>query len=268
MFEAVNHRLWDITSGFTQWKVNACWPSVQWQIYDWYLRPMVSYYYIKHACEPVHVQLSPLDAMVTIVNNRQEPQRDLNLGVRVYGFDMQVRWEKRIPVDIGANVYQDVLAIPEIPDLTPIYFVRLDLDDAGGDRVSSNFYWLSRQQPADAGEVYWNAHGQEVKSTVDLSGLVGLPSVRLNVSHRTEHSGPETMVHAMLENPTDKLAFFVHLTVTRGPGGEEVLPVFWEDNYFSLLPGESRQVSAAFATDDLGEAVPVLHVGGWNIENA
>ena len=138
----------------------------------------------------------------------------------------------------------------------------------GGARVSSNFYWLSRRQPADPGEVYWNAHGQEVKSTVDLSGLVGLPPVKLNVSYQTEHRGPETAVHVVLENPTDKLAFFIHLAVTRGPGGEEVLPVFWDDNYFSLLPGESRQVSATFAADDLGEAELVLQVGGWNAKNA
>ena len=50
MFEAANHRLWSITSGFSEWKLNACWPSVEWQLYDWYLTPLVSYYYVRKAC--------------------------------------------------------------------------------------------------------------------------------------------------------------------------------------------------------------------------
>ena len=54
MFEAVNHRLWDVTSGLTEWKINSAWPDVQWQIFDWFLKPMVSYYFIKRANEPVH----------------------------------------------------------------------------------------------------------------------------------------------------------------------------------------------------------------------
>ena len=69
MFEAVNHRLWDITSGFTQWKINSAWPDVQWQIFDWYLKPMVSYYFIKRANEPLHIQLGLLEPMVTVVNH-------------------------------------------------------------------------------------------------------------------------------------------------------------------------------------------------------
>ena len=41
-----------------------------------------------------------------------------------------------------------------------------------------------------------------------------------------------------VENPGKSLAFFVHLKVNQA-GGEEVLPVIWQDNYFSLLPGEN-----------------------------
>ncbi|MEG0889686.1 MAG: glycoside hydrolase family 2 TIM barrel-domain containing protein, partial [Bacteroides sp.] len=33
MFEAANHRMWDITSGVMIWKLNSCWPDVCWQIY-------------------------------------------------------------------------------------------------------------------------------------------------------------------------------------------------------------------------------------------
>jgi len=69
----------------------------------------------------------------------------------------------------------------------------------------------------------------------------------------------------MVENPTRDLAFMVHLEVNKGQGGEEILPILWEDNYFSLLPGERREVTATYKTSELARAAPVVHVDGWNI---
>jgi len=53
-------------------------------------------------------------------------------------------------------------------------------------------------------------------------------------------------------NPGKTIAFAVRLLVKKGPDGDEVLPVLWEDNYFPLLPGESRQVAATYHASDLG----------------
>ena len=69
-----------------------------------------------------------------------------------------------------------------------------------------------------------------------------------------------------MENPTDHVAFLIHLVLTKGPCGEEILPVLWDDNYFSLAPGESREILARVAGEDAGPAQPALEVGGWNIE--
>jgi exo-1,4-beta-D-glucosaminidase len=69
-----------------------------------------------------------------------------------------------------------------------------------------------------------------------------------------------------LENPSKTLAFFVHLKLERDDNGEEVLPVIWEDNYISLLPGEKRQVSAKYRSSELGNGKPTVRVSGWNVE--
>jgi len=58
------------------------------------------------------------------------------------------------------------------------------------------------------------------------------------------------------------------LRLTRGPSGEEVLPILWDDNYFELLPGESRDIKAKFRTSDLGHATPDVEVSGWNVSSA
>ncbi|MDX6382964.1 MAG: exo,4-beta-D-glucosaminidase, partial [Blastocatellia bacterium] len=61
-----------------------------------------------------------------------------------------------------------------------------------------------------------------------------------------------------------RLAFFVHLQIKQGSGGRDVVPVVWQDNYISLLPGESREVTATYKVKDLGKAAPSLKVKAWN----
>ena len=46
-----------------------------------------------------------------------------------------------------------------------------------------------------------------------------------------------------MSNGGQALAFQVRLKLTEGPDGHEPLPVFGDDNYFALLPGESREVA-------------------------
>jgi hypothetical protein len=248
MFEAVNHRMWDVTSGFTQWKSNACWPDVNWQLYDWYLRPMVSYYYIKKACAPLHVQLNPLDSTVTVVNNRFEPQQDLDIEARVYDMAAKLRWQKKVTSSVNSNSYHDVFTVDPVPDLTPVYFVKLEVKQ-GGKIVADNFYWLSSQKPAV------------------LTQLSKLPPLDLKVSSHTESQGNSVVLRATVENPNDQLAMFIHLAAAKGPRGEEIVPALWDDNYFSLLPGESKEVCATLATKDIGRATPTLEIGGWNVRS-
>jgi hypothetical protein len=248
MFEAVNHRLWDITSGFTEWKINSAWPDVRWQIFDWFLKPMVSYYFIRRANQPVHVQLGLLEPTVTVVNHSLQPWRGLKVRARVLDPSMRVLYEKQATLDLPANCYHDAFDLPNIPDLPPVYFVRLDLADARGKHISENFYW----RPATKG-----ASMQELRQ---------LPPVKLNAQCRLENHGGEMVGRCKVINPTERLAFFVQLALTRGSGGPEILPVLWEDNYFSLMPGESREISARFASADAGSVKPVLELGGWNVE--
>ncbi len=247
MFEAVNHRLWDITSGFTEWKINSAWPDVQWQIFDWFLKPMVSYYFIKRANEPVHIQLGLIEPMVTVVNHSLQPRSGLQAQVRVLDLSGHVLFEKPANVDVAANAYRDLFELPQLPNLPPVYFVRLDLRDAAGKRVSDNLYWF----PASKGG--------------SMQALRSLPPVRLAATCEVETHGAERIARVKVNNPTSHIAFFVELALTRGNGGAEILPVLWEDNYFSLLPGESRVITARFAATAAGPARPILSVGGWNI---
>ncbi|PYQ54957.1 MAG: hypothetical protein DMF78_03850 [Acidobacteria bacterium] len=62
-------------------------------------------------------------------------------------------------------------------------------------------------------------------------------------------------------NKGTTLAFQVHLALRQG--GVEVLPVWWDDNYFELLPGESREVHVSYPRRG-GEGAPVIEAEAWN----
>ena len=70
-------------------------------------------------------------------------------------------------------------------------------------------------------------------------------------------------VRVRLANPSDALAFFVELRVLDA-NGASILPVLWDDNYVSILPGEERELTARLPTAGDGEAV-TLAIQGWNV---
>jgi len=88
----------------------------------------------------------------------------------------------------------------------------------------------------------------------------------LKVTDRSERKGEQEITHVTLQNPSKSLAFFVRLKVDKGVKGEEILPVVWEDNYISLLPGEKREITATYRASELGTAKPTIEVSGWNAE--
>jgi exo-1,4-beta-D-glucosaminidase len=53
--------------------------------------------------------------------------------------------------------------------------------------------------------------------------------------------------------------------VKRSSDGKEILPVLWQDNYFSLLPGETRELTAEYRQSDLHNSKPTVSVDGWNV---
>src|SRR5262249_17942106 len=101
-----------------------------------------------------------------------------------------------------------------------------------------------------------------VSAYEDLTMLNHLPTAQLQAS-ATLQAGPEDAVRVYLQNPTSYLAFMIKLGIC-DDRGDEILPVLWEDNYFSLLPGESRVVVARYPAQELG-AHSKLEVEGWNV---
>ena len=65
-----------------------------------------------------------------------------------------------------------------------------------------------------------------------------------------------------VENAGRALAFQVRVKLIEGAGGREILPVYWEDNYFELLPGEKRVLHVSYPRGS--GARPVVEAEAWN----
>jgi len=150
-------------------------------------------------------------------------------------------------VDIPADGFREIFPVPVPEDITPVYFVRLDLVDRNARQVSENFYWLPRS---------------DLK---ELAHLEKLPAAEVSAQMTLHPQATETAAEVTVQNRSDRIAFLVHLSLCRPTDGEEILPVWWDDNYVCLLPGESRPVRARFPKAEAGGEKPLLKLTGWNV---
>ena len=272
MFEAFGRNKYEAT-GVIGWMLNSAWPSLHYHIYDYYLRQGGAYFGTKKANEPLHIQYSYDDRSIVIVNSYYRAYEGLKASARIYDLNMTERYAKELVLDVGPDSSTRVFVLPEIARLTPVHFLHLRLESENGGLVSSNLYWLSAKPDV----LDWDNTVRlrtPSKQHADFTGLAKLPQVNLKLSSRSEVKGETGVTHVMVENPTGSLAFFVRLTLKDGLPEydeeqkfheQEILPVLWEDNYFSLLPGERRELTATYRAKDLAGAVPVVEVEGWNV---
>jgi len=262
MFEAYGRNKYAST-GVIQWMLNNAWPSTLWHLYDYYLQTSGGYFGARKANEPLHIQYSYDDRSVVVVNNRYQPAANLKVLADLYDANLKKISAQRKVIRASADSSQRVLQVTTAK--SPISFLKLTLQDPGGKVVSSNFYWLS----ADAATFDW------AKTTFvntpsphyeDMTALNKLPEVDLKSIVGSTVAGDRQLLHVTVSNPSKALAFQVALRAHAKKDGSDIVPVLWDDNYFSLLPGESRSVTASIATEDLHGNEPAVEVGGWNVK--
>jgi hypothetical protein len=244
IFEAAGHKLNDI-GGVMLWKLNAAFPSVVWQVYDWFLMPNSGYYFMQNACEPVHIQLNLINNKVTVLNRTYKQVSDLTAQVNVFSLDSKPVFSENVNVNLGPSDIRETSGLDKVlKEAGGVKFVVLNLRNHSGEVISHNVYWISPDG--------------------DYKSMNEMAETNINVSVLKEAKGkndPEWNVQ--ITNNTGKIAFFIRPQLMSD--GKEILPSFWSRSYFTLAPGESMEVTVSCPSSELTGESPVLKLSGWNV---
>ena len=244
IFEAAQHKL-NQTGGIMLWKLNAAFPSVIWQVYDWYLQPNAGYYFMQNACEPLHIQLNLNDSTVAVVNRHHQPFEDLTAAIDVYDIQGKLVFHKSVTLSVGQESVKETEPLKRImSNQNSLLFVLLHLKNAEGKIVSRNTYWF---QPGH-----------------DYSSLNSMGSASIMVKLVSkEANGNDKQWGFEITNNSNEVAFFIRPRFMSG--GKEVLPSYWSAGYFTLMPEEKQVVNVTVEKGLLGKDATAVHFSGWNV---
>ncbi len=241
MFEAQSkHRM-----GLLIWMSHPCWPSFVWQTYDYYLEPTAAYFGAKQANEPLHIQWNQADDTVEVVNYSAGAVSGLTALVEVINSDGAVKWRTQAALTSAEDSTAAPIRMQYPAGLTPVHFIRLRLSQ-GGKLLSQNLYWRGAEQG-------------------NYRALRDLPMVKLQANTSVQQEGEIWRLSTALHNPGTSAALLVRLKAVGERSGDRILPVIYEDNYFALMPGETRVISSELRQSDTRGEPPAIRVEGFNV---
>ncbi|MCX6329776.1 MAG: glycosyl hydrolase, partial [Bacteroidia bacterium] len=241
--EGFNYKMWDWYSGMLVWKNQNPWTALRGFFYDYFLDYTGGYFGYKHGAAPVHIQLNLNDSVICVLNQTAVTLNKIAANILLYDMHGRLLLEKKNQVDLKVQevVLLSKIDLPE--NSNEVFFLKLQLTDQNK-VLDENLYWLSNKQHSY--EKLNELQKINIKSTVS----------KIDDNHFS----------FTISNPNNETAFFIRLKITDSEN-KLVLPVFFTDNYFTLLPGDEKKVELDLILSNF----PVNHDGfkliveGWNI---
>lgn len=242
--ESINRQLWSNASGILLWKSNSSWPSITWQVYDWYLQANAGYYGAKKAGEAIHVQFNRNDNSVSVLNLQNRNLTGITINTTLFDLSLKTVWNETKKLDTGANcsVFSGII----VPESKETQFLKMTVISTAGEILAENFYWLNEDN--------------------DFKLLNSMPEPKLDIAVSNVSNSGNHKFQVLVKNTGQTPAFMLNLKLVGKESKQEVLPVFWSDNYISLLPGESKKLDVEIMHDDLIE-MPVLEYSTYGHNN-
>jgi hypothetical protein len=229
------------------WMTQPAWPSNTWQILTSDYDTQSSFYGVKKACEPVHVQLDLSDYNVAIVNTTTSGLKGLLVRVNVYSLENKLLLHREETRDAGADAVTDAFQLELMPlfSSAELVLVKLELRNEKGDLLAENIYWL----------------GQKSASYRRLNRI---PDASLEATASSSSAADMVHVRVDLRNKGAVAALANKLTLLKASDGARILPAYYSDNYVSLLPGESREIEIEYPLK-AGNGGALIAIRGWNL---
>lgn len=247
MMEGFTSHMWDWYTGFIIWKTQNPWTALLGEMYDHYLDPNACLYGLSEGAKPIHAMFDSRDSSIVLVNTTLNPIPNVTLLVRSYDINggSTIIAAAHAPLSTSTSYKYTSLA-HELKDiekqsLQKADFVSVQLLDWHQDVIDDNLYCL---------------HDTDGNYT----RLQQMHKANLKISAKQLSDGK---IEVRLDDPKDNpIAYFNRLSLVDPKTKQRILPVFYSDNYVSVLPGASKSVTLEYSPQKLK---PMLCIEGWNV---
>ncbi|WP_291098142.1 MULTISPECIES: glycoside hydrolase family 2 protein [unclassified Flavobacterium] len=259
MFEGFRARIPKAT-GIIQWMLNSAWPSFYWQLYDYYLLPTSGYYATRKANNITQLIYDYAKNQIIAVNESLNTEKKLKAQITVYDFNSNLLKKEILNFDINSISSRSIFQMDSYPEGI---FLDLKLFDKKGVQIASNLYWLSNKKDVfDWDKSLWG--NTPFKEYADFTKLNDLPKSEITTTYSIKTIGTNEELNVTLTNTNSKMAFFIHLNMTDSQNNT-IFPVFWDDNYVSVLPNEKRTIKCVIPKNLVQKTKIRLVISGWNV---
>lgn len=238
--------MWDWYTGLIIWKTQNPWTAMRGQMYDYYLDPNAGLYGLHHAGEPLHIMFNPTDGMTTVVNQTFHHYHDIMLQARTFDMAGKDSLVLQLFIEISPTSVQRIEPVKRFLDtLFAAHggFLSLRLLNTSRKILSDNLYWLP-------------------DSTGNYSGLQQMP--KSTITAEAKRVTPGEIAVTITNPPGGAVAFFNRLSLVDSLTEKRILPVFYSDNYVSVLPGEEKTVLIDY-TPGVDISKVMISISGWNL---
>jgi hypothetical protein len=206
---------------------------------------IIKLHWIKKASEPVHIQWNPVYDTIEVVNYNGRDRSALTAKAQILNMDGSVQWEKETTIECKEDMTVRCFKLDFLQSLSSVHFIKLTLKE-GDETISDNFYWRGLEDG-------------------NYQALNDLPVIKLENSTKIHRSGNGWMVTTALKNQSQHPALMIRLKVVGKATRTRILPVFFSDNYVSLMPGEEKIITMKLKDSDTRGERPEVEVSGFNL---
>lgn len=236
------------TNGLLMWMSNPAWPSLMWQAYDYFYDVNGGYFGIKTACQAINLIWNPNNNNMIIYNATPNDEQ-LKAVAEVYNLDGELVYADSKDIMMESDTMELAFQLQFPGETSKLQFIKTYVENENSERVGEDFYW------------------NNIENYQDYTALADLENAEIKATYTLDHKDESSEFYKVrIENTGEVPALSIRLKVLNELTKERVLPTFYEDNYFSLMPGESKEVMVDFKSKYVDESAPLFQVEGWNTE--
>ena len=242
-------------AGTIYWMLNNAWPSLHWNLFDYCLHPAGAYFGAKVGSRIEHVAYDSVKNTVWLINHSLNKTGPRTIGVDLIDLAGKVLSRSTISVTTQPNRSKSIGAGLEKNLVSDVALLKLVLNDTNV--LSRNVYWLSRKEDVlNFDNSTW--YNTLVTSFANFAALNGMATADVKIVVQDGCGGSEKVGFVrkcvVLRNMANVPAVFVRLNLVDGTG-QDVVPVFWSDNYLTLWPKEELAVEVEYTRSERGARI-------------